>query len=170
MSARFLWCVAWLGCLPALPCQAGEIIIIEPAPQGSRSEQGAERAKEKARQRAGKAKSGETVIITDGPAGDRTVEQAEQLRREAQEYLRPPASGAVADDTTTIILRAAPPGDAEKARQKARSYVTPEQARTKECPSVVIRVGTIGEGQGAERGANVVEKGSSVVNMQGQCK
>lgn len=169
MKARFLWFVAWLACLPALPCQAGEIIILEPAPQGSRSEQGAERAREKARQRAGKAKSGETVIITDGPVENRTADQAGQLGREAQEYLRPPLEAA-ADGPTTIILRAAPPGDAEKARMKARAYVVPASAKTKECASVTNQVGMIGEGPGAERSANVVEKGSSTVNLQAQCK
>ncbi|WIM04921.1 MAG: hypothetical protein OHM77_09440 [Candidatus Nitricoxidivorans perseverans] len=170
MRARFLWCAAWLGCLPISPCWAGEIIIIEPAPQGSRSERESERAKEKARQRAGKARSGETVIITDGPAENRTTEQAEQLGREAQEYLRPPSSDATADGTATIILRAAPPGDAEKARMKARAYVAPALAKTKECASVTNQVGMIGEGPGAERSANVVEKGSSTVNLQAQCR
>lgn len=170
MRVRLLWCAAWLGCLPALPCRAGEIIILDQAPQGSRSEQGAERGREKARQRAGKSKSGETVIVVDAPAESRTAEQAGQLGREAREYLNPSAADPAAEGGTTVILRAAPPGDAEKARMKARAYVAPASAKTKECASVTNQVGMIGEGPGAERSANVVEKGSSTVNLQVQCK
>lgn len=166
MKARSLWFVAWLGCLPAVPAHAGEIIIIEQAPQGSRSERGAGEAKEKARQHAGKVSAGTTVIINDG--GDaRAPSQAEQASREAQEYLRGSAPAADAGgEGTTIILRAAPASDAEKARLKARSYVTPAGSRQKECASVASEVGVIGEGPGASKSASVLEKGSSSVNVQ----
>ena len=65
---------------------------------------------------------------------------------------------------TTIILRAAPPSETEKLRQKARNYLAPESAVRggKNC-EVANTVGTIGEGVGTEHSSNVIEKGNSAV-------
>lgn len=168
MKARLLWLTAWLVCLPVAPGYAGEIIIVEPAPpQGSRSERNAEWSRDEARQQAGKIGPATNIIITEQPANGRGPSQAEQASREAQDYVRgAPPGGDLAGEGTTVILRAAPIGDAERSRLKARSYVVPAAVRAKECSTVKSEVGTIGEGPGASHGSSVLEKGTSSVSVQ----
>lgn len=142
--------------------QAGEIVIVQPAGQDSRSEKAAARASEQARQRAGKAAG--PIVIEDGAldAGSK----AQRVSKDAQEYLRSPSPGA-SDDRTTIILRSAPPSDAEKARQKAASYVQPgNTSANSRCGDVALTIGTIGDKTAAEqKNVTVNERGNSAVNV-----
>lgn len=169
MKTRILWLAAWLGCLFAAAGRAGEIIIIQDAADKPRGQQAAQQAKDKARQQAGKPVAGTTIVITDQPIDRRGPTDAEETGRDAREYLRPPpAMEPAMDGSTTIILRAAPTSDAEKARLRARSYVPAAGARAKECGTAASQIGTIGEGPGAEQSGSVVERGTSSVNVQ--CK
>lgn len=163
--------LAWSGCLLVLSAQAGEIVILQPAPQSSRSEQQADRAVDKARQKAGRPGAGTTtLIVTDDPAlatpaapRSRSAENAERSMQDADDYLRPSTSGGtVTKDGTTVILRSAP-SDAGQARQKARSYLQSDEdaPQTRKCV-VVNEVGMIG----GVKSDHVVEKGSSAVMMQ----
>ena len=172
MKVRIVSFAALLGCLCAY---AGEIVIIQPAEKGSRNEREPSRTErevgrtsDKARQYAA-GKGGATPVVIEEGAPTRPLDRNEQSIRDAQDYLRS-GSGASGKESTTIILRAAPPSETEKLRQKARSYIAPANApRTgKNCGDASISVGTIGEGVGAEHSANVVEKGNSAVNVN--CK
>lgn len=172
MKVRIVSFAALFGCLCAY---AGEIIIIQPAEKSSRTEREpsrtereVERTSDKARKYAtGKEGSAPVVIEEGAPA--RPLDRNEQSIRDAQDYLRS-GSGASGTEGTTIILRGAPPSETEKLRQKARSYIAPANApRTgRNCGEASTSVGMIGEGAGAEHGANVVEKGNSAVNVN--CK
>ena len=172
MKVRIVLFAALLGCLHAY---AGEIVIIQPAEKATRNEREPTRTErevgrtsDKARQYA-TGKGGSTPVVIEEGAPARALDKNEQSIRDAQDYLRS-GSGASGRDDTTIILRSAPPSETEKLRQKARSYVAPANApRTgRNCGDVSISVGTIGEGPGAERSANVVEKGNSAVSVN--CK
>lgn len=166
-----LWFVAGLVCLvPILQVSAGEIIIIQQAaPEGSRTDQEASRARNEARRQAGKAAinpGGGNIIIGDDAGAIDAPSRAEQSSQNARDYLRTPANtDATTGDGTVIILRAAPTSDAEKSRQRARSYVAPsnQAPRARECSNATSQVGTIGDGPNAERG-NVVERGTSSVS------
>ncbi|CAG0954259.1 hypothetical protein RHDC4_00287 [Rhodocyclaceae bacterium] len=172
MKGRLLVVAALLGSLPAL---GGEIVFTQPGQQQqapaqqqrepSRSERELDRAIDKARQKAGKSSSG----TAEGGASQRPPNKAEQASQEAQDYLRP-GGEAAGTETTTVILRNAPPSDAEKARLKARGYIAPANAGKPgyNCGEAATAVGMIGEGPGAERSANVFEKGNASVNTQ--CK
>ena len=142
--------------------QAGEIIIVQPAGKDSRSEKAAARSAEMAKQRSGRAAS--PIIIEDGSLDSGS--KAQRSSQDAQEYLRsaPPASP---DDKTTIILRSAPQSDAEKARQKAASYVQPaNSSANSRCGDVALTVGTIGDKTVVEqRNVTVNERGNSAVNV-----
>lgn len=172
MKGRWFIAAALLGSLPAL---SGEIVFTQPGqPQQtqppakprepSRSERELDRTLDKARQRAGKSGG-----VQEGGVSQRPLDKAEQAIQEAQDYLRP-GGDAAGTETTTVILRNAPPSDAEKARLKARGYVTPATAGKPghNCGEAATAVGMIGEGPGAERSANVFEKGNASVNTQ--CK
>ncbi len=141
--------------------RAGEIVIIQPAGKESRSERNAERSAETARQYQGKRKE-MPILIEDG-AQD-VGSGAQRASREAQDYLR----GAPAEEEkTTIILRNAPPGEAEKARQKAAAYVQPGATanRNRNCSEVSLSVGTIGDKPVSDRNVTVNEKGNTSVNV-----
>lgn len=170
----------WSGCLVAAAAGAGEILILQPAPgEGqSRTARESERAMESARQHAGKSGSGMTTIILGDDAGqrrnlDRTKEAAQDAAQEAREYLRPvPTDGS--GEATTVILRSAPVRESERLQQRARSYVVPANSPTaagrRDCTSSVgNQIGMIGEGTGATRG-NVLERGTSSVEVQGPCR
>jgi hypothetical protein len=172
MKGRFFITAAVLGSLPAF---GGEIVFTQPgqpqqAPQSakprepSRSERELDRTLDKARQRAGTSSG-----IVEGGVPSRPLNKAEQAVQEAQDYLRPGGDGA-GTETTTVILKNAPPSDAEKARLKARGYIAPATAGKAghNCSEAATAVGMIGEGPGAERSTNVFEKGNSSVNTQ--CK
>ncbi|OHC65393.1 MAG: hypothetical protein A2040_02695 [Rhodocyclales bacterium GWA2_65_19] len=172
MKVRIVSFAALLGCLCAY---AGEIIIVLPAEKGSRNEREptrtereVSRTSDKARQYA-TGKGGATTVVIEEGAPARPLDKNEQSIRDAQDYLRS-GSGASGTEGTTIILRAAPPSETEKLRQKARSYVAPANTpRTdRNCGEASTSVGMIGEGAGAEHSANVVEKGNSAVNVN--CK
>lgn len=161
MSVRVgVWAIL-AGCLSA---QAGEIVIVQPtaappAARETRTEKELGRTLDRARQSAGKS-SGTTVIVEEN-GNERPLDRTERSMRDARDYLRP-GGDAQSADNATVILRAAPPSEAERMRQKARSYVTPPGgARTgKNCAEATTQVGMIGEGAGAERSANVIEKGN----------
>lgn len=173
--------LAWSGCLVAAAAVAGEIVILQPAPDDGRSRNAREsdRAMDKARQHAGKAGSGmTTIIVGDEPTQrrsiDRTKEAAQDAGQEARDYLRPvPADGSA--EAGTVILRTAPVRESERLQQRARSYVVPASstnsaAGRKDCVSAVgNQIGMIGEGAGATRGS-VHERGSSSVEVQGPCR
>jgi hypothetical protein len=161
---------ALLGCLCA---QAGEIVIVAPAEtsrgerEPTRSERELGRTIDKARQYGGKGGPPPLVIEEGAPPG--AFDKTEQSIRDAQHYLRSGGEAPATEGTTTIILRSAPLGDAEKLRQKARAQVAPPHPsrNAAPCASGMNTVGVIGEGASAER-SNVVEKGNSAVNTQ--CK
>lgn len=170
MKVRIVIFAAFLGCLAAY---AGEIVIIQPVEKDShsvrestRSERGLDRTMGKARQHAGTG--GAVPVVIDETSGSSSLDKTEQSIRDAQDYLRP-SSGASGmsgmGGATTIILRAAPPSETEKARQKARSYVAPENAgrAVTTCGEVANTVGTIGGATGGERTSSVIEKGNSAV-------
>ena len=175
MKVRIALFAALLGCLAAV---AGEIVIIQPAEKDpraiheqSRSERELGRTMDKARSHAGTGS--QTPIVIDDNTGTRLLDRSEQSIRDAQDYLRPGSgvSGSGAN-STTVILRSAPPGETEKLRSKARSYIASDNpARPgKNCSEVVNTVGTIGEGSSSDRNivVNVSEKGNSSVNVD--CK
>lgn len=172
MKGRSLIVAALLGSLPAL---GGEIVFTQPgqSQQGtakprsepSRSEREVDRTLEKARQKVGR---GSGIPVEE--AAPRPLDKAEQAIREAQDYLRPGGEAPTGMEGTTVILKNAQPSDAERARLKARGYIAPAAAGkgTHNCGEAATAVGMIGEGPGAERSANVFEKGNSSVNTQ--CK
>lgn len=142
---------------------AGEIVIIQPAGQESRSEKESSRMADKARQRSSQQTG--PIIIEDGETNRGS--DAERASREAQEYQRTPGGQSQPGDTTTIILRSVPLSDAEKARQKAASYVQPagSSASNRPCGDVSLTIGTVGDKTVIERKANVNERGNSAVNV-----
>lgn len=156
--------VCWAFLIGCFSAHAGEIVFTQPgpaapAPRETRSEKELGRTLEQARQYAGKS-SGGTVIV-DEKGKERLLDRTEQSMREARDYQRQGAD-AQGVENTTVILRAAPPSEAERMRQKARSYANPQAASKsgKNCSEASTQVGMIGEGAGAERSANVVEKGN----------
>lgn len=173
MKGRLLIAAALLGSLPAF---GGEIVFTQPGqpqqaqpaarPQreASRSERELDRALDKARQKAGKSSG-----VQEGGVAQHPSNKAEQAVQEAQDYLRP-GGDAGGPETAPVILRNAPASDAEKARLKARGYIAPAAAGKSghNCGEAATAVGMIGEGPGAERSANVFEKGNASVNTQ--CK
>lgn len=173
MKVRIAMFAALLGCFHA---HAGEIIIVQPAERNprtvrepTRSEHELGRSMDQARQYGGKSSS--TAVIVEDGTPTRPLDKTEQSIRDAQNYLQgSEAPGAAGTEGTTIILRAAPPSEAERLRQKARSYAAPATAARsgRNCGEVSTQVGMIGEGPGAERSANVSEKGNSAVNVN--CK
>lgn len=161
MNIRILALAMSAGCLSA---QAGEIVIVQPtaappAARETRTEKELGRTMDRARQNAGKS-SGTTVVVEED-GKERALDRTEKSMREARDYLRP-GGDAQSADGATVILRAAPPSEAERMRQKARSYVTPSGGARmgKNCAEATTQVGMIGEGAGAERSGNVVEKGN----------
>jgi len=159
------WFVA-AGIAVAGLARAGEIIILQPTPPPAATE-----ARQEARRAAGKPVA-ETPIILVDPAleggGTRPAlrRQAEHSAREAREYLEPPPA-LPHEEGTTVILRAVPPTDAERARLRARAEVTPAArpagtAQGKNC-TATSDVGLIGEGPDARRG-NVSQQGISSVS------
>jgi hypothetical protein len=183
MTSRLVQTLIWLGCLYAAVVGAGEILILQPAPGDgqSRNARESERAMDNARQHAGKAGAGMTTIILGDEPGqkrnlDRSKEAAQDASQDAREYLRP-TPGDRSDDGTTVILRTAPVRESDRLQQRARSYVTPNAPSAanavvvrKDCVSnVSTQIGMIGEGSGATRG-NVLERGTSSVDAQGQCR
>lgn len=173
MKVRIAMFAAFLGCLAAY---AGEIVIIQPAEKDTRStreptrsERELGRTMDKARQYGGTGSA--APIVIDEASGSRPLDKAEQSIRDAQDYLRSGSGSAGMSGMggTTVILRAVPPSETEKLRQKARSYVAPENAgRTVTCGEVSNTVGTIGGLAGNERTSSVSEKGNSAVNVN--CK
>lgn len=169
MRARILAVATLLGCLAAY---AGEIVIIQSTGKDprsvrepTRSERELGRTMDKARQYGGTG--GAVPVIIDETGEVRSLDKTEQSIRDAQDYVRPGggADGMAGMGGTTIILRAAPPSETEKLRQKARSYAAPDAARSgKTCAGAANTVGTIGEGVGTEQSSNVSEKGNSTVN------
>lgn len=178
MTSRLGRTVLGMACLYAAVVGAGEILILQPAPgdNASRAARESERAMDKARQHAGKAGAGMTTIIIgdEQPAQkrnlDRTKEAAQEASQEAREYLRP-NSGEGMGEGTTVIVRPVPLRETERLQQRARSYVAPVNAGVrKDCVgNVGNQIGMIGEGTGAVRG-NVLERGSSSVEVQGPCR
>ena len=160
MNLRDATIAIWLA--GAVMAQAGEIIIVQPPGQDSRSEKAAARASEQARQRAGKAAG--PLVIEDGAleAGSK----AQRASQDAREYLRPQSPGA-SEERTTIILRSTPQSDAEKSRQKAASYVQPgSTSANSRCGDVALTIGTIGDKTIVEqRNVTVNERGNSAVNV-----
>lgn len=166
MKARIAVSAALLGCLAAY---AGEIVIVQPAAEKdarsvrepTRSERELGRTTGKARGYAGTG--GTTVIVGEGTS--RAAENAEHSIQDAQDYLRPGGGAAGSSGTggTTVILRATPQSDTEKLRQKARSYVAENPARSGKVCEVANTVGTVGDGGSADRGSSVIEKGNSAV-------
>ena len=142
--------------------QAGEIVIIQPAGNETRSEKNAARTAERARQNAGKAAA--PIVVEDGSVS--MGSNAVRSSRDAQDYLNPSGSQAPGDNTT-IILRSAPLTDSEKARQKAASYVQPanSSATNRACGEVALSVGTVGDKTVVERSTSVNERGNSAVNV-----
>lgn len=141
--------------------RAGEIVIIQPAGKESRNERNAERSAEMARQYQGTHKN-TPILIEDGT--QEFGSGAQRSSREAQDYLR----GAPAEEeNTTIILRNAPPGEAEKLRQKAATYVQPGATanRNRNCSEVSLSLGTIGDKPASDRNATVNERGNTSVNV-----
>lgn len=166
MKVRLAVSAALLGCLAAY---AGEIVIIQPAEKDTRSvreptrsERELARTMGKARQQAG---TGGTTVIVGEEASRRSLDNAEQSIHDAQDYLRPGGGTGnhSAPGDAAVILRATPQSDTERLRQKARSYIADNPARSGKTCEVVNTVGTIGEGSGAERSTNVIEKGNSAV-------
>jgi len=168
MRDRIFAVATLLGCFAAF---AGEIVIVQPAEKDSRSvreqtrsERELDRTMDKARRYGGGAAS--TPVFIDETGDSRLRDHTDQSIRDAQDYLRPGSGedGMSGTGGTTIILRAAPPSETEKLRQKARSYLAPESAARggKNC-EVANTVGTIGEGVGTEHSSNVIEKGNSAV-------
>ena len=145
--------------------RAGEIIILQPQGKESRSERNAARTSETARRNLGKS-GADAVVIEDGvlDAGS----GAQRASREARDYLRSNDTSAPGDERTTIILRNAPPGDAEKSRQKAAAYVQPGNTATRNqpnCGDVTLSVGTIGDRATPDRKVTITEKGNTSVNL-----
>ena len=185
MTSRLAQALIWSGCLYAVVVGAGEILILQPAPGDgqSRNSRESERAMDKARQHGGKHGSGmTTIILGDEPAQKRDLERskeaAQDASREAREYLRPvPGDGM--GEGTAVILRTVPVRESERLQQRARSYVAPNVVANNPPNSVAVRkecvtsassqIGMIGEGPGATRG-NVLERGTSSVDAQGQCR
>lgn len=170
MRARASMMALLLGCLPAV---AGEIIIgPAPAPQQqaaprerepSRSERELGRSLGKARDYAG---TGGTAVVVDDGKSPRPLDKTERAMRDAQEHLRSGGDTSASGTDGTVTLRAAPLSDAERARLKARAYATGEAPRTtRNCSEAATQVGMIGEGAGAAKSGNVVEKGNSAVNV-----
>lgn len=170
MRARILAVATLLGCLAAY---AGEIVIIQQSAEKdarsvrepTRSERELGRTMDKARHYGGTGGAAPVIINETGEA--RPLDKTEQSIRDAQDYIRPGggAEGMAGMGGTTIILRAVPPSETDKLRQKARSYATPDAARSsKTCAGAANTVGTIGEGVGTEQSSNVSEKGNSTVN------
>jgi hypothetical protein len=181
MTLRLVQTLIWSGCLYAAMVGAGEILILQPAPGdgANRNARESERAMDKARQHAGKPAAGmTTIILGDEPVQrrnlDRTKEAAHEASEEAREYLRP-SPGDGAGEGTAIIVRPMPVREGERLQQRARSYVAPVNSPQlvggrKECAgNVGNQIGMIGEGAGAIRG-NVLERGSSSVEVQGPCR
>jgi hypothetical protein len=178
MTSRPGRVLLWSACFYAAVAGAGEILILQPPPgdNASRNARESERAMDKARQHAGKAGTGMTTIIIgdEQPAQkrnlDRTREAAQEASQEAREYLRS-SSGDGSVEGTTIMLRPVPVRETERLQQRARSYVAPVNAGVrKDCGgNVGNQIGMIGEGTGAIRG-NVLERGSSSVEVQGPCR
>jgi len=180
MVPGFMRLLIGVGCLQALGANAGEIIILQPAPKEGQviqispetSDRGSERALNKARRQAGKSTPATTIVITDEPGEGLLPDNAEESARSAGEYLRPNAP-AGSGQGGTVILRSLPTSESDRARQRARSYVAPPQAnsqRSRDCTGYVNnQVGTVGEGSGANQGG-VLETGSSNVNLQSYCR
>lgn len=152
------------GCLYAAAVPAGEIIIVDPAAQKTP----AERAKDKARQEAGRSKGDPTIIVIDDGGKKKGADAAEASLQDARDYVRPAPADPAAAGGTTIILRSAPQSDAEKAKLRARSYTAPAPVvGSKDCRNTTVtQVGTIGDAPATT--TVVVEKGNSSVNVQ--CK
>ncbi len=146
--------------LPFSFVRAGEIIIVQPAGNETRSEKTAASSADRARLNL--SQQGAPIIISDGEV--ERGSSAEQSTREAQEYLRTP--GDQGAETTTIILRNAPLNDAERARQRAAAYVHPPGALPggRPCGDVSLSIGTIGDKTVVERSGGVNARGNSVVN------
>lgn len=142
--------------------QAGEIVIIQPAGNETRSERNAARTTERARQNSGKTAA--PIVIEDGNVS--IGSGAIRASRDAQDYLDP-AGAQAPGENTTIILRNAPLTDSEKARQKAASYVQPanSSANQRACGEVSLSVGTIGDKTVIEKNSTVNERGNSAVNV-----
>jgi len=146
---------------------AGEIIILQPDPAT-----GAERNKRQAREMADTARGNvgkpvpEAYYILEGEdvgAASRSRGQADLLRREARSESS--EGGAEVQDADLLILRSAPMSEANRARLKARSYVTDQSKQgQRNCTTVSNRVGMIGEGGGAQQSENAQERGGSAVN------
>lgn len=142
--------------------QAGEIVIIQPAGNETRSEKNAARSAERARQNSGKQAS--PIIVEEGSAN--LGSNAVRSSRDAQEYLNP-AGPQAPGENTTIILRNTPLSDSEKARQKAASYVQPanSSATNRACGDVSLSIGTVGDKAVVDRNVTVNERGNSAVNV-----
>lgn len=138
---------------------AGEIVIIQPAGNETRSEKAATRSADQARRYT--SGQSEPIVVEDGEVQRGSA--SERSSRDAQDYLRSPG-----DQTgeTTIILRSAPLNDAEKARQRAASYVQSPGALPggRPCGDVSLTIGTVGDKTVVERNGSVNARGNSVVN------
>ncbi|MEI7431978.1 MAG: hypothetical protein WCL27_16125 [Betaproteobacteria bacterium] len=141
---------------------AGEIVIIQPAGNETRSEKNSARTAERARQNSGKQAG--PIIVEDGSVN--MGSNAVRSSRDAQDYLNP-AGSQTPGDNTTIIMRSAPLSDSEKARQKAASYVQPSSssATNRACGDVSLSVGTVGDKMVVDRNITVNERGNSAVNV-----
>ncbi|MEW6163673.1 MAG: hypothetical protein AB1642_01280 [Pseudomonadota bacterium] len=165
MSSPARMLAAFAAILTCGATSAGEILILQPA---TTNERAAQQLNERARQQSGQPVTEGVVYVLD-PATGMFVPatgpgQAEQLRREARDRLEASESGT-AGDGSQVILRAAPLTEAERMRLKARAYV-PEgnKPSSRNCSTASNQVGTIGEGAGAHKSENVIEKGGGAVN------
>lgn len=142
--------------------RAGEIVIIQPSGKENRNERNADRSAEMARQY--QKRSEQPILIEDGTrdAGS----GAQRASREAQDYLRN-APAAAGEEQTVIILRSAPPPEAEKSRQKAASYIQPNNTvnKNRNCSDVSLSVGTIGDKPVSDRNVTVNDRGNTTVNV-----
>lgn len=144
--------------------QAGEIVILQPLSGETGNEKNLDRTVDRARQRAGKQAA---PLVVEDAVLDRGS-NAERSSREAREYsLRQAPPQNSGEEGTTVILRSAPISDAEKARQKAVSFVPPGASSlpSRACGDVSLSIGTIGDKAVTERSANVNERGNSAVNV-----
>ena len=156
-------CLALLGPLAA---GAGEIVILQPGGDATGVERAATRSATEARHYQNGTEA--PLLIEEGTV---VRNEAERASDDAQYYLRESSEGEpFAGDGTTIILRAVPPGEAERLRQRARALVAPpaQPNRVRQCTEVANSVGMVGEGAGAQRSNSVIESGGSAVNLN--CK
>ncbi len=178
MSSRNLRFIVGLSCLAVLTVWAGEIVILQTAPEDASHRNASEsrRLMDDARQNAGKSTNGPTtVILSDDPGGiapsDRNRDSALDSGNEARDYLRTPsASSRTSDSGGTVMLRAAPVREGEYLQQRARSYVAPTNSG-RQCNggNAGSQIGSIGEGPNAIKG-NVMERGTNNVDAQGNCR